>query len=84
MSGTDPQDYYGPNTTYTNFASGDGLTVNFAPAVAACGGSSYFSLEGTPAVFTVTTGTPEPATFALLGGGLGSMLLMRKRLFGRS
>ena len=64
IAGTDPGDYQGPTSTFSNIAgSFDSGTVNFSPAIAPNGGTSYFSLEGLPsASITGTTGpTPTPA-----------------------
>jgi len=44
-AGTDPGDYQGPTSTFSNFSSGNSGTVNFSPAIPP-GGASYFSLEG--------------------------------------
>ena len=56
---TDPGDYYGPNTTFSNIsASGLAGTVNFTSPLAP-GGTAYFSLEGVPSgSLTVVAGTP--------------------------
>jgi len=78
LAGTDPQDYYGPNMTFSNFGSGNSVTVNFSPALAA-GGSTFFSLEEppsnsltvtTPGGTTPVTSTPAPASFYLAVVGL--------------
>jgi len=52
-------------------------TVNFAPAIAATGGTAWFSLEEPPSLtFTVTPviggggAVPEPTSMLLLGTGL--------------
>jgi hypothetical protein len=93
-SGTDPQDYYGPNTTFANIAaSTDSGTVAFNPPVGAGGGTSYFSLENPPtASLTVTVGptlTPAPGTFVLLGIGIALLCgwtlrsQLKNRLFAR-
>lgn len=95
ISGTDPADYQGPTSTFSNFATFDSGTVNFSPAVAANGGTTYFSLEGLPsASITGSTGgspagpagTPAPPTLiltltALAGMGLyfGSRHFMKAR-----
>jgi hypothetical protein len=65
-SGTDPGDYQGPTSTFSNFSSGNSGTVNFSPAIPANGGSSYFSLEGIPtSSLGASTGpTPTPAPTA--------------------
>jgi hypothetical protein len=53
IAGTDPEDYYGPTSTYTNIGTnGNSGTVNFNPAIPA-GGSTYFSLEGQPSTSLV-------------------------------
>jgi hypothetical protein len=77
LAGTDPQDYYGPNMTFTNFATGDAVTINFSPALAA-GASTFFSLEEAPSssltvttpVTTPITTTPAPASLYLAGLGM--------------
>ena len=91
-AGTDPFDYQGPTSTFTNLAPG-GLTgtVNFSPAIPA-GGSTYFSLEGQPASTLVVnvgpgggTAAPVPTlsgwALALLAGLLmsSSLWLMRNK-----
>lgn len=92
VAGTDPQDYYGPTSTFTNFSSGNSGTVLFSPAIPAGGGSTYFSLEGAPTANLVVStgggpaGVPAPSTFILLGIGLtllvGWSLRSQIRLFG--
>jgi hypothetical protein len=92
MAGTDPFDYQGPTSTFTNIGS-NGLTgtVNFNPAISA-GGSTYFSLEGQPSASLVVgvgpgggSGTPSNVptlsgwALALLAGLLmGSSLWMMR------
>jgi len=73
ISGTDPGDYQGPTSTFTNIASsGDSGTANFNPPIPANGGTTYFSLEGIPtASLTITTtSTPAPPALLLLLTGL--------------
>src|SRR5665213_468159 len=67
LNGTDPQDYYGPNMTFTNFGSGSAVTVNFTTAVPANGGTTFFSLEEAPSTSLVVTGpsTPTPTPSGL-------------------
>jgi hypothetical protein len=80
-SGTDPGDYQGPTSTFANYTSGNSGTVLFSPAIAANGGSSYFSLEGVPTAnlgVTVGTGggtptTPAPSSLLLLGIGFAGL-----------
>jgi hypothetical protein len=80
-SGTDPGDYQGPTSTFTNYASGNSGTVVFSPTIAANGGTSYFSLEGVPsASLGVTVGggggtptTPAPTSLVLLGIGFACL-----------
>jgi hypothetical protein len=46
-------------------------TVNFAPAIAANGGTAWFSLEEPPSLnLTVTPSVPEPGSLLLLGTGI--------------
>jgi hypothetical protein len=85
-AGTDPGDYQGPTSTFaiTNANSG---TVNFSPAIAASGGTSYFSLEGAPTASLGvvvgtgggTTSTPAPSSITLLGVGFAVILLIQAR-----
>jgi hypothetical protein len=64
LAGTDPADYQGPTSTFSNFSSNpDKGTVSFNPVIAANGGSSYFSLEGTPSTsLAATVGSTGPTT----------------------
>lgn len=90
---TDPGDYAGPTSTFTNI-SGNGLagTVNFSPAVAASGGTTYFSLEGIPTGgLTAVVGpsgpsaVPSPSSITLLIVGFAVLLLIQaKRKFARA
>ena len=48
LSGTDPGDYAGPNQVFSNFSSGNSLTVTFTTPVPANGGTTFFSLEEPP------------------------------------
>jgi hypothetical protein len=82
-AGTDPQDYYGPTSTFTNISSDMQTgTVNFNPPVPA-GGSTYFSLEGVPsASLGVIVGpptVPAPRSGTLLCIGLAVVLLYQAR-----
>lgn len=78
-AGTDPQDYYGPTSTFTISNANNG-TVNFAPAIAA-GGSTYFSLEEPPtASLNVIVGSaPEPGSIILMGFGISGLALALRR-----
>jgi len=72
---TSGADYAGPGVTFTNIASnGRSGTVNFAPAIAALGGTAWFSLEEPPSLSIVVTppiaAVPEPATLTLFASGL--------------
>ena len=88
---TDPGDYAGPTSSFTNFSTGDSGVVVFNPAVAANGGTTYFSLEGIPtASLTTTVGTgptttttnPAPSSITLLAVGFAVVLIFewRRRL----
>ena len=60
-AGTDPQDYQGPTSTFSNISTDKGSgTVNFSPGVPANGGTTYFSLEGTPS--GINPSIPPPTT----------------------
>jgi hypothetical protein len=86
--GSDPQDYEGPTSTFSNITGGgNNGTVNFSPAIPASGGTTYFSLEGIPTASLGVTGggpgggpaaTPAPSSIllmltALAGVGLFSL-----------
>jgi hypothetical protein len=87
LSGSDPQDYYGPNMTFSNFASGSAVTVTFNPPLAA-GASTFLSLEGLPTASLVATpgtpsATPAPSSIWLIAIGicaLGSFYFYRTRV----
>jgi hypothetical protein len=77
-NGTDPQDYFGPTSTFS-ITNPDTGTVLFNPGIAP-GGSTFFSLEEPPtANLVVTSGAPEPQSFALLGAGMGGLFLLIRR-----
>jgi hypothetical protein len=81
VAGTDPQDYYGPNTTFAITSVNTG-TVNFTTPIAV-GGSTYFSLDGLPSASLVVdvatfrapaaVGAPALSVWAMLV--LASMLM---------
>jgi len=76
--------YEGPGTSFTVTDSDNG-SVNFSPGLAANGGTAWFSLEEAPSTggFTVTgvsSATPEPETWLLLGTGLIGLLVFRKKM----
>jgi hypothetical protein len=89
-AGTDPQDYYGPNTTFA-ISNGNTGTVNFTTPIPA-GGSDYFSLEGVPSAnLAVTVGppttTPPSTTPAAVGApalSVWAILLLASMLLGYS
>jgi len=78
IAGTDPGDYQGPTSTFSNFSTGDAGTVNFSPPIPA-GGSTFLSLEGHITNLSATVGVslgatvPTLSTWALL---LTAALLM--------
>ncbi|HEY7390297.1 MAG TPA: hypothetical protein VH640_17405 [Bryobacteraceae bacterium] len=83
---TDPFDYEGPTSSFSNFSSLNSGTVSFSPAVPAGGGSTYLSIEGVPSrveslATNVTPNIPPnpppttPAPSTLLSLGLGLALL---------
>jgi hypothetical protein len=88
LSGTDPQDYQGPTSTF-NITDSDSGTVNFNPGIAP-GTSTYFSLEEPPSASLAgtvtgstpghpTNNTPEPASVALMLGGLSAIVFRARR-----
>lgn len=73
--------YEGPDNTFANYTAdpsmGDVVFGNIA-----VGGTTYFSLEGSPASLMITppSQTPEPGSFLLLGTGvLGAAAQLRSR-----
>ena len=82
VAGTDPQDYYGPNTTFAITGVNSG-TVNFTTPIAA-GGSAYFSLDGLPsASLVVNVATPgAPAATGAPALSVWAMLVLASMLAG--
>ncbi len=77
-AGTDPQDYYGPTSTFAITNANNGI-VNFAPGIAADGGSTFFRLEEPPTVNLIVNGVPEPGSIVLRTGGLAAIVWMLRR-----
>jgi hypothetical protein len=82
VAGTDPGDYYGPNTTYAISSVNTG-TVNFTTPIAA-GGSTYFSLEGVPSASLLVdvTKTGAPAAVGAPALSVWAMLVLASMLVG--
>jgi hypothetical protein len=80
VNSTDPSGYGGPYTLATSNSSNDmSGFVTFGNGGIATGGSSWFSLEGPVDVnLTVGPGTPEPATFSLMGIAMCGLFLVRR------
>ena len=76
---TDPSGYAPGGVTFsginTLMTSG---TVNFSPGVPNTG-SQWFSMEEALTVTSFSSGTPEPATFGLIGLGLTGLYFVRRR-----
>lgn len=72
--GGDPNDYEGPGVSFSgiNAAKTSG-TVNFSPAIAANGGTAWFSLEEPPSLNFVVTTAPEPGSLMLFGTILAAL-----------
>ncbi|MDQ6665535.1 MAG: PEP-CTERM sorting domain-containing protein [Acidobacteriota bacterium] len=85
---SDPSGYGGPGITYSGISvNQQSGTVNIAGGVAP-GGTAWFGLEGAPTASQIVTGppvvapptgTPEPSSLALMGGGMGALLLAARR-----
>jgi hypothetical protein len=69
ITGLDTNGYGGPDATFSNISSDlSSGTVTFTPGIAGNGGTDYFSLEEPLAINTivVTSGVPEPSTWAMM------------------
>jgi hypothetical protein len=79
-AGVDPQDYFGPTSTFTITNPNAGV-VNFSPGIAA-GASTYFSLEEPPTAslgVVVGPSSPEPVSMILVGTGFAAIVGFRFR-----
>ena len=82
VAGTDPQDYYGPNSTFVITSVNNG-TVNFTTPIAA-GGSAYFILDGLPSASLVVD-VATPGASAAVGApalSVWAMLVLASMLAG--
>jgi hypothetical protein len=80
IGGTDPQDYYGPTSTFTITDLNSGV-VHFTTPIAGGGGSTYFSLEEPPTanLQVIVGGAPEPETITMMLGGFAVLALGLRR-----
>lgn len=82
---SDNSGYGGPDSFFTGInAARTSGTVDFVTALAANGGSTYFSLEEalSPSQITPGAATPEPSTLLLFGSGvIGLAATLRRRIF---
>jgi hypothetical protein len=77
-NGNDPGDYQGPINTFSNISLDETSgTVNITGLAA--GGTTFFSLEGSPASIRISTQVPEPITLSLFGAGLAGAAFIRRR-----
>jgi hypothetical protein len=84
-AGTDPGDYFGPNSTYSITNANTG-TVNFTTPIPG-GGSDYFSLEGIPSINLAVTVAPPSGTATAAGApalSFWALLLLAGMLMGFS
>jgi len=70
--------YEGPLNTFSNINGAETMgTVNIVGLAA--GGTTFFSLEGSPASITINTQVPEPVTLSLFGAGIAGAAFIRRR-----
>jgi PEP-CTERM motif len=81
---SDTSGYGGPDTFYTNINSTDTSgTVDFVTALAANGGSTYFSFEEALVPSQIVSPVPEPGTLLMMGTGIAGFAGMLRRKFAK-
>ncbi len=74
----------GPDTFFTNINSAfNSGTVDFVTALAANGGTTYFSFEEALTPSQIVPTVPEPSTLLMMGTGIAGFAGMLRRKFAK-